>query len=200
MNHCAIQRNGVVRSGEDVRTSFAAASTMFMPDHRQRCESVVCPKPRRVGLLNGTVNDLSRPPRRHLSHEADLSDSKARSELLDIILAKGGHGYSNTQVGSSSPPFFCGSPPSRVSNPLIQDARFKEEMPFPPTIAVGSASSSPAPPPTGTSGSPMSPTSAGARKGGCVRASFGKNPAVRIEGFDCLDRDRSRNCRIPALA
>ncbi|KAL8137541.1 hypothetical protein V2J09_003542 [Rumex salicifolius] len=197
MTHCAIKQNGVVRSGEDVRNSFAAS--MFSPD--QRREAVVCPKPRRLGLLDGTVNDPSRPLRWHLSYEADLSDSKSRSELLDIILAKG-HGYdvietnynnnNSAQLGSSSPPFFCGSPPSRVSNPLIQDARFLEGS---------SLSSSPTPPPpAGVSGSSLSPTSASARKGGCVRASFGKNPAVRIEGFDYLDRDRSRNCRIPALA
>ncbi|KAK9277395.1 hypothetical protein L1049_006938 [Liquidambar formosana] len=100
----------------------------------------------------------------------------------------GGYGVeqSCTQI-ASSPPFFSGSPPSRVANPLIQDARFRDEKLAP---------SSPL--------QPMpSPPSSSARKGGgggCVRASFGnKKPAVRIEGFDCLDRDR-RNRSIPALA
>lgn len=90
---------------------------------------------------------------------------------------------------ASSPPFFSGSPPSRVANPLIQDARFGDEKltPFP--------SLAPIPPPSGLS----SPTSSSARKGGCVRANFGNKPAVRVEGFDCMDRDR-RNCSIPALA
>jgi len=92
---------------------------------------------------------------------------------------------------ASSPPFFYGSPPSRVENPLIQDARFGDEMfsPVSPPLRV------PAPPAPASGSSPSS----SARKGGCVRANFGDNPAVRIEGFDCLDRDR-RNCSIPALA
>lgn len=92
---------------------------------------------------------------------------------------------------SSSPPFFCGSPPSRVANPLIQDARFGDEN-FSP---LSSSSWVVVPSPSGL---PPSPSSS-ARKGGCVRANFGNNPAVRVEGFDCLDRDR-RNCSIPALA
>lgn len=93
-------------------------------------------------------------------------------------------------VASSPPPFFCGSPPSRVANPLIQDARFGDEnfSPLSPSSWVVV--------PALSSGLPPSPSS---RKGGCVRSNFGNNPAVRIEGFDCLDRDR-RNCSIPALA
>lgn len=92
---------------------------------------------------------------------------------------------------SSSPPFFSGSPPSRVANPLIQDARFGDEnfSPLSPSSWVV------VPAPTGL---PPSPSSS-SRKGGCVRANFGNKPSVRIEGFDCLDRDR-RNCSIPALA
>ena len=101
---------------------------------------------------------------------------------------QGGYGAESCAQVASSPPFFSGSPPSRVSNPLIQDARFGDEKvnPIsPPTVSV----------PSGLSSSPSS----SARKGGCIRANFGNNPAVRIEGFDCLDRDR-RNCSIPALA
>ncbi|KAL8161307.1 hypothetical protein V2J09_012796, partial [Rumex salicifolius] len=193
MIYCAIQRSGVVRSRDDVRSSFAggAGFTMFTPDHpNRRRQAVVCPKPRRVGVLNGTTNDPSSSLRRHLSHQAELLDSQAGSELMDIILSKGGHGSeksdinnknSNTQVGLS-PPFFSGSPPSRVSNPLIQDARFREEKLL-PSMTIE-----------------PSPTSSSARKGGFVRANFGNKPAIRVEGFHCLDRDRSRNCSIPASA
>ncbi|KAF5727750.1 hypothetical protein HS088_TW22G01447 [Tripterygium wilfordii] len=167
MNHCAIQQNACA-TREDYRGSMA---------------SVVCPKPRRLGLLNASVTDhhTVRSLRWH-RHQVELCDSKSGNDILDI-LAKGGHGVelsSPTQV-VSSPPFFCGSPPSRVANPLIQDARFGDEKinPLLPLSVQSSPSS--------------------ARNGGCIRANFESNPAVRIEGFDCLDRDR-RNCRIPALA
>ena len=97
-------------------------------------------------------------------------------------------GYGGDKPGfqvASSPPFYCGSPPCRVSNPVIQDARFGNEKITP---------LSPAPP------SPP-PSSSSARKGGgCVRMKFGHTPAaVRIEGFDCLRRD-GRNCSISAVA
>lgn len=122
-------------------------------------DTVICPKPRRAG-----------------------------NDIWDIIHSMGGYGLEQSCTNvASSPPLFCGSPPSRVANPLIHDARFGEESVLPPLSQL-----SPVPPPSGLSSS--SP-----RKGGCVRANFGNKPAVRVEGFDCLDRDR-RNCSIPALA
>lgn len=110
--------------------------------------------------------------------------------VLCCVLQDGyGSEQVHTQVLDSPSPFLCGSPPSRVANPLTQDARFRDE--------IISVSSSAIPPPLGLP--PSSPSSSG-RKGGCVvRGNFGNSPAVRIEGFDCLDRD-SRNCSIPALA
>lgn len=160
-------------------------------------DSVVCPKPRRVGLLNFAVNDYpSRSFRWHLSCQVEPCDSSnsSASNPLDTILTKDDDCDTeqlSPPVASSPPPFFCGSPPSRVANPLIQDARFGDEN-FSP-LSPSSWVVVPAP-----SGLPPSPPSS-ARKGGCVRANFGNNPAVRVEGFDCLDRD-SRNCSIPALA
>ncbi|KAK6933453.1 hypothetical protein RJ641_036347 [Dillenia turbinata] len=126
-------------------------------------DSVVCP--RRVNFLNGAVND-------HLRS----CHSKSGTDLLDIILAKGGYGAE--QIAASSP-FYCGSPPSRVSNPLIQDARFGDEK---QQILLSLLS----PLPSGISGpttsghtSPFSPSSS-ARKGvGCVISNFGNKPAVR---------------------
>ena len=114
--------------------------------------------------------------------------------ISELCLTQCVHGAerSSTQV-ASSPPFFCGSPPSRVSNPLIQDVRFREEKQLIPPFSP--LPSSPIQPVSGSASSPNSSS----RKGGCVRANFGNNPAVRVEGFDCLDRDR-RNCSIPALA
>ncbi|CAK7349723.1 unnamed protein product [Dovyalis caffra] len=146
-------------------------------------ESVVCPKPRRLGLLNPALNEQIRPLRLPVNNHAEMTDSKAGAELLDIFLTKGGYGGDKLSYHSSSPPFYCGSPPSRASNPVIQDAQFGNEKISP---------LSPAPP---------SPSPSSARKGGgCVRMKFGHTPAaVRIEGFDCLRRDR-RNCSISAVA
>ncbi|GAB2297036.1 hypothetical protein Dimus_031140 [Dionaea muscipula] len=192
MNHCAIQRN-VMASAEEMRSSVSFSSSTL---HSK--QSVVCPKPRRLAFFNNTMEDpTARSRRYYYSYQAELPDSNAGRELMDMILSKGGHGAeterSSNAVVSSSAPFFCGSPPSRVSNPLIQDALFRD----PKVLAPVSVSPQPSPIPT-LSGSASSATSS-ARKGGYVRVNFGDNPTVRIEGFDCLDRDR-RNCRIPALA
>lgn len=146
-------------------------------------ESVVCPKPRRLGLLSidNHIKPL-RPP--FNNYQSEIEDSGVGAELLDIILPKGSW-YLERSGGqvASSPPFFCGSPPSRASNPVIQDEQFGN--------GNGNGSYSP------FSMAPPSPSSS-AR--GCVRMKFGHTPAaVRIEGFDCLSRDR-RNCSISAVA
>lgn len=159
---------------------YAMTMSVRCEDRSSVClgDAIICPKPRRFE-----------------SHRWQLSnqDLKAGNDLLDIIHSKGGYGLEQSCTNvASSPPLFCGSPPSRVANPLIHDARFGEDtIPTPPLSQL-----SPNPPPSGLSSS--SPSSS-ARKGGCVRANFGSKPAVRIEGFDCLDRDR-RNCSIPTLA
>ncbi|XP_010558558.1 PREDICTED: uncharacterized protein LOC104827157 [Tarenaya hassleriana] len=176
MNHCNLQQNAFV-SRDEMRG--------FVPICDPK-DLVVCPKPRRVGIL---ANNGMRPLRLHVSQAAEVCDSKAGAELLDIILRKEdyGTGQSVLSVGSS-PPFFCGSPPSRAVNPQVQDARFGDEK-------LDPISPSPL-----SSGFP-SPTSAASRgKGGYVRMKFGLKPAaVRVEGFDCLNRDR-QNSSIPAMA
>ncbi|OAY50453.1 uncharacterized protein LOC110616042 isoform X3 [Manihot esculenta] len=169
MNSCAYQRKSAMGSYEE-RTIMEV-------------DSMVCPKPRRLGLSNPSLLHQFRPIRLPINHQTDMEDSMAGAELLDIILTKGGYGgeRSGYQV-ASSPPFYCGSPPSRASNPVVQDAQFGNEItPFSPA--------------------PLSPSSSSARKGGgCVRMKFGHKPAAtRIEGFDCLSRDR-RNCSISAVA
>jgi hypothetical protein len=186
MNYYAIRKNNFAAC-EEMMGSAAYRSVEMK-------ETVVCPKPRRFGLLHTVLNDPPhvRPLRWHASQPQEVFDAKAGNELLDIIIsAKGGCGgggdnQSAAQV-ASSPPFFCGSPPSRVSNPLIQDERFGDDQCTPVSPRA-------IPTPSG-----MAPSPSSARKGGCVRANFGNNPAVRIEGFDCLNRDR-RSCGIPALA
>ncbi|XP_048330891.2 uncharacterized protein LOC125422774 [Ziziphus jujuba] len=147
--------------------------------------SVVCPKPRRLGLLNPSINEQIRPFRYPIiQNQSEIGDTQEGTELLDIILTKGNSTEKPSNQVASSPPYFCGSPPSRASNPVIQDERFG--------ICKVGGPLSPAPAPA-----PPSPTS---RKGGCARLKFGHKPAtVRIEGFDCLSRD-SRNCSISAVA
>ncbi|KAK9001099.1 hypothetical protein V6N11_082891 [Hibiscus sabdariffa] len=177
MQQFAIQQSATGRSREDSQSSFSVS--VMVTDRR---ETMVCPKPRRLGLLNTSFNDHPvRSLRWQISHQTELCDSKAGSDILDMILTKGG---CRVEQVASSPPFFCGSPPSRVANPLIQDARFGDEKAIAPLSQPSPSSSSP---------------SSSSRKGGCIRANFGNKPAVRIEGFDCLDKDR-RNCSIPALA
>ncbi|KAE8735430.1 LOB domain-containing protein 41-like [Hibiscus syriacus] len=132
---------------------------VLISDHRNG-SAVVCPKPRRIRVLQ-----------LHL-YQAEVNDSKAGAELLDAI--------------ASSPPFFCGSPPGRAANPLVQDARFNEER----LAQALSTLQIPCP----------SSSSSLASKAGCIGMKFGLEPAaVRVEGFDCLSRDR-RNSRVPAMA
>ena len=74
---------------------------------------------------------------------------------------------------ASSPPFFCGSPPSRASNPVIQDEQFGSNG----NENFGAFS--------------LAPPSPSSSARGCVRMKFGHTPAaVRIEGFNCLSRER----------
>ncbi|EEF41177.1 uncharacterized protein LOC8272337 [Ricinus communis] len=175
MNHFNLQKNAVASCDES-----RGLVSIYDPKG-----PVVCPKPRRVGIL---ANNPIRPLRWHMSHQAEIYESKAGADLLDIILMKEGHAVESATQVASSPPFFSGSPPTRATNPLIQDARFGDEKltPIPPlSIPTPSGLSSPTP---------------SSRKGGCVRMNYGLKPAaVRVEGFDCLNRDR-QNSSIPAMA
>ncbi|XP_039019592.1 uncharacterized protein LOC120151115 isoform X2 [Hibiscus syriacus] len=178
MQQYAIQRTATGSNREDLQSSFSVMVT----DWR---ETVVCPKPRRLGLLNNSFNDHPvRSLRWQISHQTELCDSKAGSDILDMILTKGG---CRAEQVASSPPFFCGSPPSRVDNPLIQDARFGDDKVLTPLSEMP------------MSGVPSSSPASSSRKGGCIRGNFVNKPAVRIEGFDCRDNDH-RICSIPALA
>lgn len=88
---------------------------------------------------------------------------------------------------ASSPPFFCGSPPSRASNPLIQDAHFGNDN-FVPIPQIPESAAAAPPPPFSSSGRMIG--------GGCVRVKFGNDSApVRIEGFNCRG-----SCSISAVA
>jgi hypothetical protein len=136
-------------------------------------DALVCPKPRRLCLFNPSFEfeDQIRPSLRLSNRQAEVLDSRTGNELLDLILNKGNQGTEKHY----SHPFFSGSPPSRASNPVIQDARFGSEKI--------------------TAEAPSGAASGSRKQGGCVRSSnFG--PAVRIEGFNC----RGNNCGISAVA
>ncbi|BAT72785.1 hypothetical protein VIGAN_01022200 [Vigna angularis var. angularis] len=159
----------------------------FTSCEEMRMESVICPKPRRLGLMNhSSINTHIRPFRHPISYQSEVEDSGVGAELLDIILPRESCylARSGGQVVASSPPFFCGSPPSRASNPVIQDEQF------------GNGNFSPF---GNGSFSPFTETSSSSARG-CVPMKFGQTQAaVRIEGFDCLNRDRS-SCSISAVA
>ena len=151
MNHCNLQQNAFMSPDESIR--FIVPPPL---------SSVVCPKPRRL-----VTSHSSKPG------AADVCDSKADAELLDIIRRK----EETFSAVPSTPPFFLGSPPSRASNPLAQDARFGDEKlnPISPLLSPFLPSQSPSPSPSRVKG------------GGCGgRVKFGLKPAaVRVEGFNC---------------
>ncbi|KAK7392967.1 hypothetical protein VNO78_21417 [Psophocarpus tetragonolobus] len=130
-----------------------------LEEMRGQSIDVICPKPQRIGVFPNI--------RLKCCQKGEETNSKDGEEILDII--------SKTTYGEEaySPPFFLGSPPMRVSNPLIQDKQFGHEKHVP------QFSSSPS-----SQGlfSPSSPL----RKGGYVRMKFGiKSATVRVVGFDC---------------
>lgn len=170
----SVEQNAFVAAFEGMRGFVSGAD---------RRESVVCPKPRRLGVSSNN------PLRSQISHRSEICKSKATAELLDLILKKEDYELEpqSPLPVASTPPFFAGSPPRRAENPLVQDARFRDEK-ITPIMA---------PPAMSPSGLPS--PSASARKG-CARMKFGVKPAaVRVEGFDCLNRD-SKNSSIPAFA
>ncbi|CAJ2676155.1 unnamed protein product [Trifolium pratense] len=153
-----------------------------------RMESVVCPKPRRLGVSNhhSSINTHIRPLRcpNPISYQSEIEDSGVGAELFDIINPKGSC-YPDRSAAdkllASSPPYFIGSPPSRASNPVIQDEQFGNGNFSSPFTVVASSSPS--------------------ARGCGVPMKFGNTPAaVRVEGFDCLRRDRRSNCSISAVA
>ncbi|EPS64057.1 hypothetical protein M569_10724 [Genlisea aurea] len=126
----------------------------------KRKQTVVCPKPRRPSRIS-TGPDPSL--RWIVRNQLEDCEAKAGNEL--ILSQQVSRSFLSVSFISLfpesgfSPPFFSGSPPRRVSNPLIQDAAFVNEKRKPDAV------SSPAPPPN-----------------------FGNNPSVRIEGFSSSSR------------
>jgi hypothetical protein len=118
-----------------------------------------------------------------------------------------GEESSGLLAASPQPPLFCGSPPRRASNPVVHDSRFGMDYPppmpvplpgLPAVVAAAPVAVAVARPNPRPSVAPsMSP-----RGASCARARFAFQPAaVRVEGFDCLDRSRGgRGHGITAMA
>ncbi|KAF3618670.1 putative reticulon-like protein B9-like [Capsicum annuum] len=177
MNRCGYQQSAFCVGVGEMRRGDISVSG-----------GLVCPKPRRSGICNSSyvyaADEPIKPSSRFLqinNQQPEACDLKAGTELLDIILSKGNYDVETPNFDmASSPPFFFGSPPSRASNPLIQDSQFSNNN-FVPILAIPEGAATSAAP------SPPQP-SASARKsgGGCSPMKFGIKPAaVRIEGFNC---------------
>ncbi|GJV85810.1 hypothetical protein Tco_0077689 [Tanacetum coccineum] len=118
--------------------------------------NVVCPKPRRVDRLHHHGSF-----RLHHNYPMNQSDLEGGNQLLDVILTKECYG-----VDRANNPFFNGSPPSRSSNPLIQNAQFCNEKPSQssPVFVISPSTSN---------------------RGSCTNVKLGqKQAAVRVEGFN----------------
>ncbi|KAK8914219.1 hypothetical protein KSP39_PZI024043 [Platanthera zijinensis] len=179
-----IQKSSVLSMNHAMqRNAFAASCDHLAAGDRK--SPVICPKPRRLGPVGALPStDVARPLRRHTSHQADPCGSKPGIEFLDYFIPKGGESL------SMSPPFFCGSPPTRAANPVVNDVRFGENRPVEPLPSQAPVS-------VAGGASPMSVRNSG----NCARTKNGLKPApVRIEGFDCLGSDRRRGCGITAVA
>ncbi|CAK9217250.1 unnamed protein product [Sphagnum tenellum] len=132
-------------------------------------EEVICPKPRRATNVLGPATEFMKPSRRRQSHSTVRTEGDAGFEILDIFLSKGG--YNDTSSFSCSPPYFCGSPPSRSGNPLIHDVQFLHQRAQ--SVLSQQISS-------------------------CGPSSYKANPVVRVEGFASSASDS--RCRVSALA
>ncbi|KAL5205929.1 hypothetical protein ABZP36_034138 [Zizania latifolia] len=167
---------------------FAAAMKSPLPVAAATADGkspLFCPKPRRPVV-----------PLRF--HQSSHSDAGAGMDLLDLLLSKGEE--SNLAAASPQPPLFCGSPPRRASNPVVHDSRFGLDCPPMPAWPVVVAA--PAPVVVRPTPRPAAPPMSPRGGAGCARARFAFQPAaVRVEGFDCLDRGRGgRSHGITAMA
>lgn len=127
---------------------------------------LVCPQPRRLPLIIGSLNT---PTPKHNGVLSLYRDDSACCDILDLILNTNdpdAHTDSSSQAG-----FFYGSPPVRTNNPVIHDPQFGKETPsFSPL------------------GSSFGKIAAGRVEVGSP-ACGASSPKVRIEGFACGNKD-----------
>lgn len=142
-------------------------------------EGVICPKPRRLGVVSFSTPEVLKPVRQRRSMSPAGVEGEAGNEILEIFLNKISSGDA-TSLGCS-PPYFSGSPPSRAGNPLVRDEEFSHQRRPPSPSFVTRSKSSNAP------------------------ISFRASPPVRVEGFECSGRGfdctgLDSRCQVPAFA
>ncbi|XP_047095700.1 uncharacterized protein LOC124708072 isoform X1 [Lolium rigidum] len=141
----------------------------YASQQQQRIE-VICPQPRRLSrppFLMEPVTRASAKPNGTLQvYRADSA-----SDILDLILSKNDPDV-DTDPGSQVT-FFCGSPPVRTNNPVVNDPQFGRNTPsFSP---LGS--------------SPFSKMLGGRAEVGSPSCGASSSPKVRIEGFACGNKE-----------
>ncbi|KAJ0974616.1 hypothetical protein J5N97_016581 [Dioscorea zingiberensis] len=131
---------------------------------------ILCPEPRRpkrIPFLLEGYGRISPKPKSILP----VSRRESALDVLDTILNK--EEYDENDLDSSNQvSFFCGSPPSRTSNPVVNDAQFVKQT----LSAVASPSEF---------HYDMKPRARSKRGSPTCGSSLDVNPKLRIEGFAC---------------
>lgn len=134
-------------------------------------DQVICPKPLRMAVAPCTAKEIYRSRCRIQSQSTLRCEGEPSYEILDIFLNKSGSG-DQANVNSSLP-YFCGSPPSRSANPLVNDVQFIENG-IPPSPVMVSQQSS------------------------CGSSIGSNHPSVRIEGFASSSSESHCSVLMPA--
>lgn len=128
---------------------------------------VICPQPRRVIRVPCVFDSLdnSSPKTKSSYHPHKVNHAL---DFWDFIFSK-----DEFEVDPNNHGFFCGSPPVRTNNPLINDAEFAKLNHLPASPLSNCHVIKPA---VHDSGSP----------------SHGTSPKIRVEGFACGSPDSPR--------
>ncbi|KAM0950320.1 hypothetical protein DsansV1_C04g0040161 [Dioscorea sansibarensis] len=144
---------------------------------------ILCPEPRRakrIPFVSENYGRISPKPKSIVP----VSRKESVLDLLDTILDKDEYNENDTD-SSNQVSFFCGSPPPRTTNPVVNDAQFVNQ-----TWPVAS--------PSGFH-CDMKPPARIKRGSPTCGSSQDTNPKLTIEGFACRSPD-SHGVVPPAFA